>query len=209
MDKYQAPFEFLNQQAEVTKISAPTGTIITNLGELCHNLILLQQGSVRVYRPANDGRSITLYHVGEGESCVLTASCILNSLKFPAIAEIEKDAKGLVIPAKKIHQWLRNEPQWQQYFFFLLSQRMGDLIHLVDALAFRQLDVRLAKWLFNHTNYSQTIHTTHQVIAEDLASSREVISRLLKEFEREKIIKLSRGIIEIIDPSKIQPVESV
>ncbi len=203
MNEPQAPFDFLLQQNEVTKISAPAGTIITNLGDSCHNLVILQQGLVRVYRPAEDGRSITLYHVGEGESCILTASCILNTQPFPAIAEIEKNAEGLVVPAKQIHQWLKTEPQWQHYMFFLLSQRMEDLIQLVDALAFRHLDVRLAKWISEHSNHLKMIQTTHQIIAKELASSREVISRLLKEFEREKIIKLSRGSIEIIDQHKL------
>lgn len=207
MNEPQAPFDFLLQQNEVTKVSAPAGTILTNLGDSCHNLIILQQGLVRVYRPAEDGRSITLYHVGEGESCILTASCILNTQPFPAIAEIEKDAKGLVIPAKQIHQWLKTESHWQQYMFFLLSQRMEDLIQLVDALAFRHLDVRLAKWISEHANHSKFIQTTHQIIAKDLGSSREVISRLLKEFEREKLIKLNRGAIEIIDQKKINQLD--
>ena len=202
----QAPFEFLLQQKEVTKISAPTGTVISNLGDPCHNLIILQQGLVRVYRPAEDGRSITLYHVGEGESCILTASCILNTQTFPAIAEIEQDAEGLLVPEKQIHLWLKTEPCWQQYIFFLLSQRMADLIRLVDALAFRHLDVRLAKWLLEQATHQQTIRTTHQIIAEELASSREVISRLLKEFERDHLIKLGRGVIEILDRSKMDEI---
>ncbi len=207
MNTQQVPFEFLLQQSEVTKISASAGTILSNIGDPCHNLIIIQRGLVRVYRPAEDGRSITLYHVGEGEGCILTASCILNTQPFPAIAEIEKNTEGLVVPAKQIHQWLKTEPQWQKYIFFLLSQRMEDLIHLVDALAFRHLDVRLAKWISDHSNHTKMIKTTHQVIAKDLASSREVISRLLKDFEREKIIKLSRGVIEIIDQDKIHQFE--
>jgi len=208
MKSQQTLFDFLLQQNEVTKVSAPAGTILSNLGDPCHNLIILRHGLVRVYRPAEDGRSITLYYVGEGESCILTASCILNSQPFPAIAEIEKDADGLVIPAKQIHQWLKTEPQWQQYIFSLLSHRMEDIILLVDALAFRHLDVRLAKWICDHANQSNIILTTHQGIAKDLASSREVISRLLKEFEREKIIKLSRGQIEIIDQNKIHQINN-
>lgn len=207
MNNQQAPFEFLLQQSEVTKISAPTGTILSSIGAPCHNFIILQQGLIRIYRPAGDGRSITLYHVGEGESCILTASCVLNTQPFPAIAKIEKNAEGLVLPAKQIHLWLKTEPQRQQYIFFLLSQRIEDLIHLVDALAFRHLDVRLAKWLSEHSNHSKIIPTTHQIIADDLASSREVISRLLKEFERDRIIKLSRGVIEIIDRNKINNFE--
>ena len=72
---------------------------------------------MRVYRPAEDGRAITLYHIGAGESCILTASCILNSQVFPAIAEIEQDAEGLVVSTQQMLHWLKTEPQWQQFIF--------------------------------------------------------------------------------------------
>ncbi|NOQ16408.1 MAG: helix-turn-helix domain-containing protein [Methyloprofundus sp.] len=203
MNITQAPFEFLLKQPQVKKVSVPSGTIISNLGDQCDNFIILQKGLVRVYRPAEDGRAITLYHIGAGESCILTASCILNSQVFPAIAEIEQDAEGLVVSTQQMLHWLKTEHQWQQFIFSLLSQRMADLIGLVDALAFRRLDSRLAAWLLEKSTTSQEISITHQIIAEELASSREVISRLLKEFERNNLIKLSRGKIEIIDPLKI------
>jgi CRP/FNR family transcriptional regulator len=207
MNNYQAPFDFLLSQSDVTRITAPTGTIISNTGDSCHELIILQKGQVRVYRPAKDGRAITLYHVNQGESCILTASCILNTQTFPAVAEIEKNAEGLVIPAKKMLQWLKTEPLWQQYIFSLLSHRMSDLISLVDALAFSNLNVRLAKWLLDQSNITPEIYTTHQIIAEELASSREVISRLLKEFEREGLVSLKRGIIEITNRENINKIK--
>lgn len=203
MNNLKAPLDFIKQQKNVNKISAPAGTVICNTGEQCQNLIFLLEGQVRVYRPAEDGRSITLYHVGEGESCILTTSCILNDASFPAIAEVEKDAVGIAIPASDVHLWLKEESVWQNYIFNLLSQRMGDLISLVDALAFKNLDVRLGKWLLEHSKIRPDIHTTHQLIADDLASSREVISRLLKEFERDQLIRLSRGKISITNVKKI------
>ena len=203
----QAPVEFVLKQSEVTKVSAPAGTIIYGLGDQCEHFIILQKGQVRVYRPGDDGRAITLYHVGEGESCILTAACILNTQTFPAIAEVEQDVQGLAIPTAQMIDWLKSETDWQQYIFSLLSQRMSELISLVDALAFRNLDVRLANWLIEHSSKSSKIRITHQVLAEELASSREVISRLLKEFEREGLIKLGRGEIEIIDPSRINHIK--
>lgn len=198
MTKLIAPLDFIRQQSNVKEITAPAGTIICNTGDECQNLIILLEGQVRVYRPAEDGRSITLYHIGEGESCILTASCILNTSAFPATAVVEKDARGLAIPAKNVYDWLKTEAVWQQYIFALLSQRMGDLICLVDALAFHNLEARLTHWLLEHAQHSQLIQTTHQAIAEELASSREVISRLLKEFERAGSIQLGRGEIKIL-----------
>lgn len=200
------PLDFILNQNSVTEIAAPAGTIICRSGDMCQNLIILREGRVRVYHPATDGRSITLYHVGKNESCILTASCIINGAAFPAIAETETAAQGYAIPAAKVQQWMQSEPQWQHYLFGLLAERMGALIELVDALAFKRLDNRLAKWLLQQLQQepTQQLKTTHQLIAEDLASSREVISRLLKEFEREQLISLGRGYIKVLDVEKLQ-----
>ena len=204
------PLDFIVNQNSVTEITAPAGTIICRSGDICQHLIILREGRVRVYHPATDGRSITLYHVGKDESCILTASCIINGAVFPAIAETETDAKGYAIPAAKVQEWMQSEPQWQQYLFGLLAERMASLIELVDALAFRRLDNRLAEWLLLQSELAQTlqIKTTHQLIADDLASSREVISRLLKEFEREQLILLGRGDIKIIEIKKLHRIAS-
>lgn len=203
MSSLKAPIDFLSQKKEVTKVSALAGTILSHTGAKCSNLIILQKGVVRVYRPARDGRTITLYHLKEGGSCILTASCIINAQVFPAIAEAEQDVEGLLIPAKAVHEWLISEPLWQQYIFSLLSERMSDLISLVDALAFQYLDNRLATWLLDQSTHVQILNTTHQVIADELASSREVISRMLKKFEQNGLVKLGRGKIEIIDKNRL------
>lgn len=199
------PLDFIVSQESVTEISAPAGTIICNSGDICQQLILLREGRVRVYHPASDGRSITLYHVGKDESCILTASCIINGAGFPAVAETETEAKGYAIPASKVQEWMHSEPLWQQYLFGLLAERMASLIELVDALAFKRLDNRLAEWLLQQPELDQSlqISTTHQSIANDLASSREVISRLLKEFEREQLITLGRGYINILELNQL------
>ena len=173
-------------------------------------ILTLFLSNSRVYHPASDGRSITLYHVGQDESCILTASCIINGAAFPAIAETETEARGYAIPATSVQEWMQSEPQWQHYLFGLLAERMASLIELVDALAFRRLDNRLAEWLLLQSELANApqIKTTHQLIADDLVSSREVISRLLKEFEREQLISLGRGDIKIIEIKKLQSIAS-
>ena len=197
--KIQPPLDFLLQQDSVTKIKAPAKTTICRTGDSCQNLIIIQSGLVRVSHIAPDGRSITLYHIGENESCLLTASCIMNHTTFPAIAETETAVTGYAIPAQKVQQWMQSEIQWQQYLFSLLSQRMASLIDLVNSLAFKQLDKRLETWLLQQSELENTLtlKTTHQFIADELASSREVISRLLKDLERQQLITLSRGYIQI------------
>ena len=105
----------------------------------------------------------------------------------------------MAIPPAQVKQWLETEPLWRDYVFLLLSQRMGDLIELVNALAFQGLDGRLAKWLLQQSVESSIIQVTHQNIAEELASSREVISRLLKDFEDQGGVVLGRGTIKIVN----------
>jgi len=203
---------FLQQQPQVQKIQVPAATTICQSGDQCESLVIILAGRVKVYRPAASGRSLTLYYVNENESCILTASCILNSMPFPAFAETMTEVQGLSVPPDSVKAWLKTEPLWQQYILGILSKRMAGLIELVNALAFQGLDERLAQWLLgqpsagvldgssnNNLDNNNEIKVTHQFIAEELASSREVISRLLKEFEMQKFIQLRRGTIKIID----------
>ena len=190
---------FLQQQSEVKPINVPAGVSVCQSGDVCNSLVLVLSGQVKVFRPAETGRSLTLYYVGRHESCILTASCILNDTPFPAFAETITDVSGLAIPPAQVKQWLATEPLWRDYVFSLLSQRMGDLIELVNALAFQGLDGRLANWLLLQSGDSSIVQITHQNIAEELASSREVISRLLKDFEEQGAVELGRGTIKIVN----------
>ncbi|NOR81078.1 MAG: cyclic nucleotide-binding domain-containing protein [Methyloprofundus sp.] len=117
------PLDFLLKQSSVIEIKALAGTVIYRSGDVCQHLIILREGLVRVYHPAADGRSITLYHIGENESCILTASCIINGASFPAIAETETETEaiGYAIPATKVQEWMHSELQWQHYLFGLLA----------------------------------------------------------------------------------------
>jgi CRP/FNR family transcriptional regulator, anaerobic regulatory protein len=195
--------DLLHNTPGVSEISVPTDTTVCQQGDACQNLVVVVQGQVRVFRPAEDGRSITLYHIASGEACILTAACILNCHLFPAIAVVSQEVTGLSVPGTLVRQWLRDTPWWRDYVFTLLSERMGDLISLVDALAFGDLEARLGRWLLDHVDARGDIYITHRQIAEALASSREVISRLLKELERREAIVLSRGRIQLIAPNKI------
>ena len=190
---------FLQKQQDVQKIKVPAGVSICQSGDQCESLVIILTGQVKVYRHAASGRSLTLYYVNDNESCILTASCILNAIPFPAYAETMTEVQGLSIPPDKVKEWLLSEPLWQHYIFSLLSQRMTGLIELVNALAFQGLDERLVHWLLVQTTGRDELNVTHQFVAEELASSREVISRLLKELEQEKLIQLSRGSIKILD----------
>ena len=189
--------DFLKQQGTTQALTVPVDTMVCQPGDMCGSLVVVLEGQVKVYRPALNGRSLTLYTINKNESCILTASCILNQTSFPAFAVTTTEVKALAVPAQQVTDWLEHDSRWQKYMFGLLSQRMITLIELVDAVAFEPLDVRLEAWLESHA-HQNVIQTTHQKIAEELASSREVISRLLKKFEQEGLLILGRGTITLL-----------
>jgi len=104
---------FLQQQTLVKTITVPVDVMVCQSGDVCENLVIVLEGQVRVYRPAANGRSLTLYTVNKNESCILTASCILNKIPFPAFAMTTTEVKALSIPPEKVIDWLEHEPMWQ------------------------------------------------------------------------------------------------
>jgi CRP/FNR family transcriptional regulator len=192
--------DFLKEKTAVTRgVTVPRGAMVCMPGDLCKNLVIVESGNLRVYKPGADGRSVTLYHIGPGESCILTAGCILNNKPFPAIAETLTEVSGIAVPSGQVKQWLHDSETWRDYLFNLLAGRLEGVVELVNAVAFQRLDQRLGAWLLQNTP-GEVLEATHQRIADELGSTREVISRLLKEMEREGILTLARGSIRIQDP---------
>jgi CRP/FNR family transcriptional regulator len=173
-------------------------------GDIVDNIALLLSGSVRVFKIGETGREITLYRFGLGESCVLTANAILNQRSFPAIATVEEDAEVVLIPAGVFESWVRKYDLWRDFVFELLSDRLSAIIDVVDEVVFNRMDQRIAAWLINNIGDQLKIKVTHQQIADDLGSSREVISRLLEDFSRKGWIIPRRGVIEIVNPSALR-----
>ncbi|MEN8264929.1 MAG: Crp/Fnr family transcriptional regulator [Nitrospirota bacterium] len=190
--------EDVTAHAQIARI--PKGTFIFFEGDECKQLALVLSGSVRVYKPAESGREITLYRLGKGDSCVLTASCIFSRNPFPAIAYVEDDIEVAAVPSNVFRDWVNRFEVWRNYVFNLLSKRLSEVIATVEEVAFRRVDVRIAEFLLRlpRTNNDE-IRMTHQDIAMELGTSREVVSRILKHFEDEKLIILSRGTITILN----------
>lgn len=181
------------------------GQYVCHEGSRCGQLAILLQGSARVYKLGENGKEITLYRVGPGESCILTASCILSQLPFPAIAVCETDVEAVVIPAGDVQRWLSASSTWRDYIFGLVATRLTNIINVVEDVAFRRMDRRIADYLYNNTDRSsQLLLATHQEIAFELGTSREVVSRILKEFELDGVIRVTRGSIELRDPASLE-----
>lgn len=167
----------------------------------CQHLALIVTGVARVYKLGENGREITLYRLGKGESCILTASCIVSDSPFPAFAVCEEEIEALVLHPAVVRQWTNEFPTWRNYLFSLVGNRLGDVISVVEEIAFRRVDHRLADYLLQRAGNDKrdSIKMTHQAIASDLGTSREVISRILKDFEHQGLISVARGHLQVID----------
>jgi CRP/FNR family transcriptional regulator len=177
----------------------PSGRDVFVEGDRADAIALLISGVVRVYKIGETGREITLYRFGHGESCILTANAILSQQSFPAIATVEQEAEAVMIPAEAFRDWVRRYDPWREYVFDLFSQRLSLVMAVVDEVVFRRMDTRLAAFLLNQSKFQNPLRVTHQEIAAELGSSREVISRLIEDFGSEGIVNAGRGMIEILD----------
>ncbi|BDQ04055.1 Crp/Fnr family transcriptional regulator [Ignavibacterium sp.] len=194
--------EFLSQSV-YSRI--PKGKIISTEGDSCSNFSFVLNGSIKVYKIADNGREITLYYLNKGDSCILTASCILSKKKFPAISQAEVDTEVLTIPAEILLEWVDKYEHWRSYVFGLLSNRLADIITIVEEIIFRNVDKRLVNYLLKNAKPGhKEILKTHYAIASDIGTSREVVSRLLKEFEDSNLITLSRKSITILDSKALE-----
>lgn len=182
----------------------PAGKDVFTEGDRVEAIALLITGVVRVYKIGETGREITLYRFGLGESCILTANAILSRQSFPAIATVEQAAEAVMIPAKTFREWVQHYDLWRDFVFDLLSQRLVIMMEIVDEIAFRRMDSRVASLLLFRCQMHNPILTTHQEIAAELGSSREVISRILEDFAIQGAIRSSRGMIEVLDTSQLQ-----
>ena len=190
------------QQAFFAKI--PAGRDVFIEGDRVDAIALLISGVVRVYKIGETGREITLYRFGLGQSCILTANAILSQQTFPAIATVEQDAEAVMIPSAAFRDWVRRYDLWREFVFDLLSQRLSTVMAIVDEVAFQRMDRRVASLLLTRCRVQNPMRITHQEIAAELGSSREVISRLLEDFAERGFIRVSRGQVEVLDVEELE-----
>jgi CRP/FNR family transcriptional regulator, anaerobic regulatory protein len=177
----------------------PAGKDVFVEGDRVHAIALLVSGVVRVYQIGETGREITLYRFGLGQSCILTANAILNQQTFPAIATVEQDAEAAMVPADAFREWVRRHDLWRTFVFDLLSQRLTSVMAIVEEVAFHRMDTRLAAFLLERSRTAGPLRLTHQEIAAELGSAREVVSRILEDFAAQGLIRASRGLVEVTD----------
>jgi CRP/FNR family transcriptional regulator, anaerobic regulatory protein len=167
-------------------------------GDACGAYLVVLDGGVKVQLTADNGREIVLYRVGAGESCILTVSCLLAGKLYAAEGICETPVTALAIPAGRFTALLAESALFRDFVLKNYAERIGDLILVMEETVFHGVPMRLAGRLLDCAKDGRVL-STHQAIATDLGTAREVISRQLKEFERRGLVSLSRGVIEIAD----------
>lgn len=194
--------------AESKIISVPKGTVIFGPGKAPENLLLLLSGTIRVHQTSESGRDIVLYRVSAGESCVLTTACLLAYEDYLAEGVAETDVQAVAIPRRVFEELIAESTVFRRFVFTAYSRRITDLFFVIEEIAFRRMDIRLAQKLVELPAPGGVIATTHQDLAAELGTAREVISRQLKEFQRRGWVALSRGEIRITDRDALKALQA-
>lgn len=183
-------------------VEAPIGTIGYREGTPCGAYVMRLAGQSRVYKMSTGGREILLYRVGAGETCVITTTCLLGSSDYPASTIVEEPIHDVLIPAAAFNLLMTDSAVFRKFVMTNYGALISDLIVLLDEVAFHSLDARLAKVLLDAK--TNTITRTHQQIADELGTAREVVSRQLKRLELKGAVNLGRGSVEIIDRTTLE-----
>lgn len=191
--------EWLEMINQAKIMQFPADTVLFSGSNSCNNFMLILEGCIRIYQTAEDGREMTLYRVFAGDLCVLSLNSMLQNKSFNAIAEAETAIQALVLSETDFYRAMNMSETFRNYVLSTITGRLCDSMYLIQTTAFDHLNMRLACMLGSLFERSQgkVLKITHQELAHELGTTREVISRILKEFERQNCVKLSRGQIEL------------
>lgn len=187
-------------------VSLKENSTVFQQGDSCSNYYIILDGTVKVFTRAENGREIMLYRLYKGDSCVITTSCLFGNKNYPAEAQTEGLVTALAIPATQFNLAIQQSTAFRELVFSAFSAHLSELIVLVEEVAFGKLDVRLARHLLSQCDAEKMLASTHQIIATELGSAREVISRQLKELESKGYIKINRGNVQIINTPALQTI---
>ncbi|MDH3539377.1 MAG: Crp/Fnr family transcriptional regulator [Acidimicrobiia bacterium] len=197
------------QQQMVMASSTATlaaGSFYFRSGAQCSGVAFVGSGRVRVFKQNGAGRQISLYHVERGETCLLTLSSALTGDAYSADGVVDRKVTAVVVPVPDFRLWFDSDRVFRDYVLRTITNRMVDLMQLVEEVAFERVDRRLVHYLLKESRHSDggVVRATHEEIATEVGISRETVSRVLKDFERQGLIELSRGSIRIGDPGGLR-----
>lgn len=186
------------------------GTVIHNGSVDCTGLILVKSGQLRAYLFSDEGREITMYRLFDRDMCLFSASCMMHSLQFDITIEAEKDTEFWIIPAEIYKNLMEESAPAANYTNELMATRFSDVMWLIEQIMWKSLDKRVAAFLLEEAAIegSDRLKITHEAIANHLGSHREVITRMLRYFQNEGMVKLSRGAVTLLDRNGLEKLQS-
>lgn len=199
-----------NEQEDILSYSIvksfPKGSIIHTQDDSCLGMIIVLKGDIRVYLVSEEGKEITLYHIEQEEVDVLSASCVVNQITFDTELVAKEDSEILIIPVTVLSVLKENNIYVRSYIFELLTERFSDVMWTIQQTMFLKMNQRIASYLLDEANkqHSLSLQMTHESIAQEINSAREVVARVMKHFQQDGIIDMKRGNIEIKDKNKLK-----
>ena len=195
-------------QEAVTEKSVEKGTVLHDGAADCTGLLVVQSGMLRAYILSEEGREITLYRLFERDVCLFSASCMMSGIQFEVTIEAEKDTRVWVIPTRVWKRLNEESAVLANYTNELMADRFTNVMWLIEQIMWKSFDKRLAEFLLEEASVEGTslLKITHEVIGNHLGTAREVVTRMLRYFQSEGMVKLSRGMVEITDIAGLEEV---
>ena len=187
-------------------MQVPQQHVLFREGDGCQGYVLLLSGSVRVFKVDSEGREILLYRVRAGQSCMLTTTCLLGLQNYPAEGITETPVELVIIPPHLFEQLLAQSAAFRRFSMAHMGKRICEMMLLIEDVAFARMDQRVARVLLQRTQqtHDAILHCTHQELASEIGTAREVVSRMLKNFEQHGWLALQRGKIHILERESLQ-----
>ena len=179
-------------------VSAPAGTHLFREGDPCEAYLIVLSGCIRVQKTGASGRQIVLYRVNSGETCIVTTACLMSGTDYDVEGIVEMDIVGQALPLSAFRQLLSESDSFRSFVFKAYGTRISTLLMRIEEVAFERIDARLARHLLDLGQANSDIAVTHQGLAHELGTAREVVSRTLKDFERRGLVRLGRNFVSLL-----------
>lgn len=209
LEKFKYTFEpkLLEEFKSIAKeVSVKAGDVILDYGQIVRSMPIISSGTVKISRMDDQGREILLYYVNAKESCAMTFTCCMEQFPSEIKAVAEDDVEMLTVPIDVMDEWLMKYSSWKSFVMGTIRDRFNEMLNTIDQIAFQKLDERLKYYLqqkAKHTG-SKLLNLSHEEIARDLATSRVVISRLLKKLENDDLLLLYRNQIKLLNAFEVE-----
>jgi len=194
--------ELIKEISDLGQVNSyKAGDVVMEINRYIKSIFLLVEGSIKIIREDEEGNELFLYYLNQSETCAMALTCCMNNKKSEVRAVAEEDCVMVNIPVKYLDEWMVKYSSWKSFIFQTYNMRFNELLQTIDSIAFMRMDERLYKYLVDKVKATEktTLRITHQEIAYELNTSREVVSRLLKQLEKSGKIQLSRNRIEFLD----------